>query len=97
MAKLISNVLPIQNGLPLQICVYFIWFLIFGWSVFRGLENGIKKLTNVNMILIFVFLIIIGVLVSISKVFEMELNSIGLYIQNLPRMIFYTDPIIFSR
>lgn len=92
MAKLISNVLPIQNGLPLQICVYFIWFLIFGWSVFRGLENGIKKLTNVNMILIFVFLIIIGVLVSISKVFEMELNSIGLYIQNLPRMIFYTDP-----
>ena len=92
MAKLISNVIPIQNGLPLQISVYFIWFLIFGWSVFRGLENGIKKLTNINMILIFVFLIIIGVLVSLSKVFEMELNSIGLYIQNLPRMIFYTDP-----
>lgn len=29
---------------------------------------------------------------SISKIFEMELNSIGLYLQNLPRMIFYTDP-----
>ena len=46
MAKLISNVLPIQNGLPLQICVYFIWFLIFGWSVFRGLENEKSNRNN---------------------------------------------------
>ncbi len=39
MSKLISSVLPIENGLPLQIGVYLIWFMIFGWSVFRGLEK----------------------------------------------------------
>lgn len=92
MSKLISSVLHIKDGLSLQIAVYLIWFMIFGWSVFRGLEKGIKKLTDVNMLIIFIFLGVVGVLVSISKIFEMELNSIGLYLQNLPRMIFYTDP-----
>ena len=38
MSKLISSVLHIKDGLSLQIAVYLIWFMIFGWSVFRGLE-----------------------------------------------------------
>lgn len=92
MSKLISNILPIKNGTTLEIGVFAIWFFIFGWSVFRGLDKGIKKLTNVNMAIIFGFMIVIMGLIPMSNIFEMEINSIGLYIQELPRMIFYTDP-----
>jgi BCCT family betaine/carnitine transporter len=92
MSTLISSVFSIKNGIGLQLCVFAIWFLIFGWSVFRGLDKGIKKLTNINMAIIFGFLFIIILLIPMSNICEMELNSIGLYIEKLPRMIFYTDP-----
>ena len=92
MSKLISNVFGIADATPLRMAVFAIWFFIFGWSVFRGLDKGIKQLTNVNMVIIFGFLLIIALLVPLSKIFEMEINSVGLYISQLPRMIFYTDP-----
>ncbi len=92
MSKLISSVFGIADNTNLRILVFFIWFCIFGWSVFRGLDQGIKKLTNLNMYIIFAFLIVMACLFPFSKICEMELNSIGLYIQNLPRMIFNTDP-----
>ena len=69
MSKLISSLSHIKDGLSLQIAVYLIWFMIFGWSVFRGLE-GIKKLTDVNMLkIIFIFLGVVGVLVFDIKNF----------------------------
>lgn len=92
MSKLIAHIFSIENSMGLQIFVFVIWFLIFGWSVFRGLDNGIRKLTNFNMALIFGFLIIFALMSPFSNICEMELNSIGLYLEKLPRMIFYTDP-----
>ncbi len=92
MAKLISNVMGIPESLNLQLMVFAVWFLIFGWSVFRGLDSGIRKLTNVNVVIIFGFLSAFLLVSPLEDLFSMELNSIGLYINNLPRMIFYTDP-----
>ncbi len=92
MSRLISDLTGIPDGKGIQLFVFTVWFLIFGWSVFRGLENGIQKLTNVNMKIIFAFLLIFLVVVPAGEILGMELNSIGLYLQNLPRMVFYTDP-----
>ena len=49
MSKLIAQVFGIADGTGLRILVFVIWFCIFGWSVFRGLDRGIKQLTNLNM------------------------------------------------
>ena len=92
MSRLISDLTGIPDGRGIQLFVFTVWFLIFGWSVFRGLENGIQKLTNVNMKIIFAFLLVFLAVVPTGEIFGMELNSIGLYLQNLPRMVFYTDP-----
>lgn len=92
MSKLIAQVFGIADGTGLRILVFVIWFCIFGWSVFRGLDRGIKQLTNLNMWIIFLFLLVMAVLFPFSHICEMELNSIGLYIEKLPRMIFNSDP-----
>lgn len=92
MSKLISSIFSIDDSTPLHMAIFAIWFIIFGGSVFRGLDKGIKRLTNVNMVIIFGFFIIMALLIPMSNIFEMEINSIGLYISQLPRMIFYTDP-----
>ena len=92
MSELIASLLGIQESIYLQLSVFAIWFLIFGWSVFRGLDNGIRKLTNVNMIIIFGFLILLLLVSPVNDIISMEMNSIGLYIEKLPRMMFNTDP-----
>lgn len=92
MSTLISDVTGLPADYRMQLCVFAVWFCIFGWSVFRGLDRGIRQLTNVNMLLIAVFLIGFIVVTPLGSILNMELNSIGLYLDQLPRMVFYTDP-----
>lgn len=92
MSKLISSATGIKESIYMNIFVFAVWFFIFGWSVFRGLDKGIRQLTNVNMALIFGFLVIFMLLTPIGEIFGMEINSLGLYISQLPRIMCYTDP-----
>ncbi|MFI3226883.1 MAG: BCCT family transporter [Clostridia bacterium] len=92
LAKLLSYTLGIENGVHLQYAVFAIWFIIFTWSVVRGLDKGIKILSDLNMGLIFLFLAVFVCISPIMDILSMEINSIGIYISELPRMIFYTDP-----
>lgn len=92
MSKLISSATGIPVSIYMNIFVFAVWFFIFGWSVFRGLDKGIRQLTNVNMALIFGFLAIFMLCTPIGEIFGMEINSLGLYISQLPRVICYTDP-----
>lgn len=75
-----------------QIVILSLWVLLFGASVFLGLDKGMKNLSNINVILAFIFMIIVGLLVGLSEIFTTEINSLGLYITNFVRMATYTDP-----
>lgn len=44
------------------------------------------------MIIIFGFLILLLLVSPVNDIISMEMNSIGLYIEKLPRMMFNTDP-----
>ncbi len=92
MSKLISSATGIPESIYMNIFVFAVWFFIFGWSVFRGLDKGIRQLTNVNMALIFGFLAIFMLCTPTGEIFGMEINSLGLYISQLPRIMCYTDP-----
>ena len=92
MSKLISDLTGIPANMWMQIFVFAVWFAIFGWSVFRGLNNGIRKLTNLNMIIIGIFLAGFVCVTPLGDLISMELNTIGLYLDKLPRLVFYTDP-----
>lgn len=89
---LISQSLGIPNNMILKIGIIIIWIAIFTFSVYRGLDKGIKLLSNTNMVLLLVFAIIVLFMTGISSTFKMELNSLGLYFQNFVRMNTWLDP-----
>lgn len=91
-ARLLSGALGIPNNLQLQIVILGVWILLFSFSVFRGLDKGIKWLSNLNIALLFVFLGIVLFSYSAMDIMKMEVNSVGLYFQNFIRISTWTDP-----
>lgn len=76
----------------IQIVILCIWVSIFGTSVYLGLNKGIKKLSNFNVTAAFIFMGIIGIIVGLIHVFGAEINTTGLFFQNIIRLSTYTDP-----
>lgn len=84
--------IPDDKVVLLQIIILFVWILLFGASVYKGLDKGIKKLSNINVIAAFVFMIIVACFAGLTYVFKAEINTIGNYIINFPKMLTNTDP-----
>lgn len=94
LTMLIQNIFNISDSYisMLHIVILVIWVLIFGASTYLGLKKGIKRLSNVNVILAFAFMLFVGFLVGAFPVFKAEINTLGLYIANFVRMATYMDP-----
>lgn len=89
----ISRLIGIEKSLGLDIVIIFIMTALFCISVWRGLEAGIAKLSNFNiyfLVGLLIFVIIAGPTVFLLNYFS---NSLGLLLQNIVKMSFYTDPI----
>ena len=52
----IAELFNVDRTFILDVIVVIIWAMIFGMSVYSGLEKGIKRLSDVNLILIIVVL-----------------------------------------
>lgn len=91
---LIQNIFGFPDSYTpiLQIVILVIWVLMFGSSVYLGLEKGIRNLSNANIILAFGFMLFVGCLTGIFDILKAEINTLGMYIQNFVRMATYTDP-----
>mgnify|MGYP000463716013 CR=1 FL=1 len=48
--------IPAQYDFTVKIIVLIIWVLIFGTSVYLGLDKGIQRLSNINVVLAFIFM-----------------------------------------
>ena len=57
LSTIIREVFNIPASLDFAVCivVLIIWVLIFGTSVYLGLDKGIQNLSNINVVLAFVF------------------------------------------
>jgi len=66
---------------------------IFAGSVYLGLEKGIKRLSDINVSLALLMLAFILITGPTLFILRMGTDSIGLMINNLVRMIAFTDPI----
>lgn len=87
-------------GIPLNFFVQVIIIIIvtglFILSAWSGVSKGIKYLSNGNMILAGLLLLLVIVLGPTLFIFDSLTNTIGLYLQNLPRMSFRAAPITES-
>ncbi len=73
-----------------------IWFLIFGTSVFLGLDKGISRLSNINLYLALLFIaaiLVLGIFRGYTSfIFNLTTNSVGLMLADFFRVSLWTDP-----
>lgn len=94
LVALIQNIFGFSNEYKtiIEIAILSIWIVIFGTSVFLGLQKGIKRLSNTNIWIAFAFMAIFGLIVGFIKLFSSEINTIGVLLNNYIRLSTYTDP-----
>lgn len=90
--QIISRTFHIPNNEMLLIGVFVLWFAIFSTSVWKGLDKGIKVLSDINIYIAVLFIVFVMVVVGVNRVVDVEINSIGLFISNFFHMSFNTDP-----
>ncbi|KKM11654.1 L-carnitine/gamma-butyrobetaine antiporter [Clostridiales bacterium PH28_bin88] len=93
LAESVSRLLNIPHTFTVDIWVVVIWTAIFTTSVTLGLKKGIKVLSDINVIAVFILLGIVFVVGPKWFMINTFTDSVGIIIQNFFRMSFYTDPV----
>ncbi len=91
-AALVSRLTGIEVSFGLEVAVVAVCVVLFAISVALGLKKGIKRLSDLNMLLalgLVVFVLLAGPTLFLAK---SALNSIGTVAQNFIRMNTWTDP-----
>jgi BCCT family betaine/carnitine transporter len=89
----VSQIAGIPRTTLLDAGIIVVWTIIFGTSVFLGLQKGLKRLADINVYLalgVGVFFLVFGPTVFIVSTFT---NSVGQLLQNFVQMSFYTGSI----
>jgi BCCT family betaine/carnitine transporter len=95
--RMASAVFGIEESFALNLAVLAVWTLIFGWSVYRGLDRGIRVLSDINVGLALFLLVFVLVVGPTAFILNLWANSFGLVIDNFIRASFWTDPIARNR
>ena len=89
----LSYVFDIPISFSVQIIIIIIVTILFVASAWSGIGKGIKYLSNINMVLAVILLILVILLGPTLLIFDTFTDTIGLYLQNLPRMSFRAAPL----
>ncbi|PQJ20799.1 BCCT family transporter [Tenacibaculum sp. SG-28] len=93
----VAKIFSIEDSLGLKLIVIFFCAIIFSISVYLGLGKGIKRLSKFNTISAFIFLALVFVVGPSAFILKMNINSLGLMVQDFVRMLTWTDPLSNSR
>lgn len=91
-AALVSRLTGIEVGFGLEVAVVVTCVVIFATSVYLGLEKGIKRLSDLNLLLALLLLVFIFVAGPTLFLVKSALTSIGTVVQNFVAMSTWTDP-----
>ncbi|MCY4155458.1 MAG: BCCT family transporter [Gammaproteobacteria bacterium] len=92
-SALVARCFALQDTFGLQLGVLAIWTAVFTTSVYLGLEKGIRVLADLNAVLAIGFLLFVLVVGPTLFILNISTNSLGLMLDNLLRMSFWTDPV----
>ena len=91
-----SEFLGMEESFAMTVVILVISIVLFAISVYLGLENGIRRLSNINTTLAFILIVVILILGPTTFILKMGTNSIGHMLQNYIKMNTWTDPIAQS-
>ena len=92
-ASAITRLTGLEDGFFMQSVVIFIATALIALSVYRGLDSGIKTLSNVNAVLALIFIAFVLGAGPTQFILEMSVASVGTVTQNFPKMLTWTDPL----
>jgi BCCT family betaine/carnitine transporter len=92
-AATIAELLSLKSSFVLEFLVMVLCIALFAFSVYKGIEKGIKKLSDLNVYLALVFLAYILLVGPTLFILKMGTDSIGLMLSNFVRMTTWTDPV----
>ena len=90
-AEMTSYLLGINNSFLFQVIILFICLGIFGTSVYKGLEGGIKRLSNINVVLVLVMLTVILLIGPTQFIIDNSIESTGFMIKKYIQMSFFSE------
>ncbi len=88
-----AQLLGISTSFSLQMMVMAVCILLFAFSVYKGLEKGIKRLSDLNVYLALGFLAFILVAGPTLFILKNSTNTLGFMLDNFLRMMTWTDPV----
>jgi len=91
-AACIAWLFELTPGDTLEIAVVGLCIFLFSLSVYLGLKKGIKRLSDINVVLAFALLLFILIVGPTAFLLKTSLNGVGVMVQNFIRMNFWTDP-----
>ena len=92
-AALIASMFNIESTFALKAAVMVAFISIFGTSCILGLDKGIKKLSKINIYLVYGLLIFILLIGPTTFILNSFTNGMGIMFNEFFRMSLYTDPI----
>lgn len=88
----LQSVFGINAGLATQIVILAFSGAIAGYTVYKGLDTGIKWLSNFNIVLALCLALYCFVCGPTVQLFNIFTNAFGKWLGNYPNMVFWTDP-----
>jgi BCCT family betaine/carnitine transporter len=92
-SSVISELAGTETSLSMNVGVLIACVVIFGGSVYLGLDKGIRRLSDINVVVL-LFLVAFVLLTGPTLfILRMGTDSLGFTLQNTIRMVTWTDPI----
>lgn len=91
LSSLICKITGVADTPNLQIGVLVVWMFIFSISVYRGLDKGIKILSNINMYLLIGVIIFIFFASGARYTLAATVEELGTLVSHFLRMNSYAD------
>ena len=93
LSAMLATLFEVPDSMLIKMCVLALWTVLFGASVYRGLEAGIKVLADVNMVLGIVAILFVVLVGPGLFIMDLTVNSLGLMFNNFISTATWTDPI----
>lgn len=89
----LAYLFDIPISFPVQVIIIIIVTVLFIMSAWSGISKGIKYLSNINMVLAALLLILVIIVGPTILIFNTFTDTIGTYLQNIVRMSFNAAPV----
>jgi len=92
-ASAVNELIGIEDGILLQTVIILLATSLIAFSVFRGLDKGIRVLSNVNAAMALILVLFVFLVGPTKFILEMGTVALGNVTQNFVTMLFWTDPL----